>query len=56
MYLQTLNSIACEHNSTIIFPMPITMLSGSSLFKGGRRSREQDECPIIPEEPEPAKP
>jgi hypothetical protein len=22
-YLQTLNSIAAEHNSTIIFPMPI---------------------------------
>ena len=25
-YLQTLNSIAAEHNSTIIFPMPIRSL------------------------------
>merc|ERR1712223_1929878 len=31
-YLQTLNSIAAEHNSTIIFPMPISMLTGN-LFK-----------------------
>lgn len=36
-YLQTLNSIAAEHNSTIIFPMPISMLSGS-LF----HSRKED--------------
>ena len=27
-YLQTLNSIAAERNSTIIFPLPIDMLSG----------------------------
>ena len=27
-YLQTLNSISCEKNSTIIFPVPIDMLSG----------------------------
>jgi erythrocyte band 7 integral membrane protein len=26
-YLQTLNSIAAEKNSTIIFPLPIDMLS-----------------------------
>jgi len=26
-YLQTLNSIAAERNSTIIFPLPIDMLS-----------------------------
>ena len=25
-YLQTLNSIAAEHNSTIIFPMPMNIL------------------------------
>ncbi|KAL5012916.1 hypothetical protein ScPMuIL_011467 [Solemya velum] len=27
-YLQTLNSIAAERNSTIIFPLPIDLLSG----------------------------
>ena len=27
-YLQTLSSISCEKNSTIIFPVPIDMLSG----------------------------
>ncbi|KAK2155883.1 hypothetical protein LSH36_228g02017 [Paralvinella palmiformis] len=27
-YLQTLNSISAEKNSTIIFPLPIDMLSG----------------------------
>ena len=27
-YLQTLNSIAAEKNSTIIFPLPIDLLSG----------------------------
>jgi len=25
-YLQTLNSIAAEHNSTIIFPMPMNVM------------------------------
>ena len=27
-YLQTLNNIAAEKNSTVIFPLPIDMLSG----------------------------
>lgn len=27
-YLQTLNSIAAEKNSTIIFPLPVEMLNG----------------------------
>uniref|UniRef100_A0A8C5LRN9 Stomatin like 3 n=1 Tax=Leptobrachium leishanense TaxID=445787 RepID=A0A8C5LRN9_9ANUR len=27
-YLQTLNTIAAEHNSTIVFPLPIDMLQG----------------------------
>lgn len=27
-YLQTLNSIAAEKNSTIIFPLPIDLLQG----------------------------
>ena len=27
-YLQTLNSIAAERNSTIVFPLPIDMLQG----------------------------
>lgn len=29
-YLQTLNSIAAEHNSTIIFPMPINLITAAS--------------------------
>ena len=29
-YLQTLNSISAEHNSTIIFPMPISLPSLAS--------------------------
>jgi len=29
-YLQTLNSIAAEHNSTIIFPMPINLIQSAS--------------------------
>ena len=28
-YLQTLNSISAEHNSTIVFPVPIDLLSNS---------------------------
>ncbi|WAR30753.1 MEC2-like protein [Mya arenaria] len=37
-YLQTLNSIAAEQNSTIIFPLPIDMLSSgvSRMSSGGR--------------------
>jgi hypothetical protein len=41
-YLQTLNSIAAEHNSTIIFPMPINL--ATKLFGGrGKREREEEE-------------
>lgn len=40
-YLQTLNSIAAEHNSTIIFPMPISMLTGN-LFKAQPTIEEED--------------
>merc|ERR1712013_314321 len=36
-YLQTLNSISAEHNSTIIFPLPIDMIS--HLMPGKNRSR-----------------
>jgi len=32
-YLQTLSSIAAEHNSTIIFPVPIDIGIGKSLFQ-----------------------
>jgi len=31
-YLQTLNSIAAEHNSTIIFPMPINLIQAGKSF------------------------
>ena len=36
-YLQTLSSIAAEHNSTIIFPMPMNILDH---FMGGKKSDE----------------
>ena len=37
-YLQTLNSISAEHNSTIIFPVPIDILSN---FMGTGQSEFQ---------------
>lgn len=44
-YLQTLNSIAAEKNSTIIFPVPIDFLSQFSNSKAQRpqRSRTQEQ-------------
>ncbi|XP_072031159.1 band 7 protein AGAP004871-like [Amphiura filiformis] len=36
-YLQTLNTISAEKNSTIIFPLPIDMLSGFAGGKGGTK-------------------
>ncbi len=35
-YLQTLNDISAEHNSTIIFPLPVELLS--KLFRDETRS------------------
>ena len=32
-YLQTLNALAAENNSTIIFPIPIEMLNHSAIAK-----------------------
>ena len=32
-YLQTLNSISAEHNSTIIFPVPIDIISNFMQFQ-----------------------
>ncbi len=46
-YLQTLNSIAAEHNSTIIFPMPMNIMDhfmGSSTMGGS--STKRPESPI----------
>ncbi len=37
-YLQTLKDIAAEHNSTIIFPLPIDLLQGMFRLDGGRPS------------------
>ena len=34
-YLQTLNTISAEKNSTIIFPLPIDLLQGFVQHKGG---------------------
>ena len=33
-YLQTLSEIAMEHNSTIIFPVPVEMMEAFMSFKG----------------------
>ena len=38
-YLQTLNSIAAEHNSTIIFPMPMNIMDH---FMGGSSSKKAE--------------
>ncbi len=38
-YLQTLNSIAAEHNSTIIFPFPVGMLN-SPMFNEDKKAIE----------------
>ncbi|XP_059094736.1 band 7 protein AGAP004871-like isoform X2 [Tigriopus californicus] len=40
-YLQTLNSIAAEHNSTIIFPMPMDIMSHFMGRKGGGKMDKQ---------------
>lgn len=40
-YLQTLNSIAAEHNSTIIFPMPINL--ATRLFGRSAAAAEEEE-------------
>ena len=34
-YLQTLNSISAENNSTIVFPVPIDVISGMMNQGGG---------------------
>lgn len=34
-YLQTLNNIAAEHNSTIVFPIPMDMMRG--IFNSGQK-------------------
>ncbi len=39
-YLQTLITIASEHNSTIIFPLPVELLSAYLGDKGARASKE----------------
>lgn len=41
--LQTLNTISAEKNSTIIFPLPIEILSCFGSDKKKRRSKEQEE-------------
>ena len=38
-YLQTLSSIAAEHNSTIIFPMPMNILDHFMDRSGGGMER-----------------
>ena len=35
-YLQTLNTISAEKNSTIIFPLPIDLIKGFMGHQGGR--------------------
>jgi regulator of protease activity HflC (stomatin/prohibitin superfamily) len=46
-YLQTLTEIAVEKNSTIIFPLPIDILSS---FISSHRSQDQSSAPAKEEE------
>ena len=41
-YLQTLNSISAEHNSTIIFPVPIDIVSNFMNMNYQTKSQEAD--------------
>merc|ERR1711860_208103 len=45
-YLQTLNSISAEKNSTIIFPLPIDLIS--HLVGNNNRDRDYDSQPSSP--------
>ena len=40
-YLQTLNSISAENNSTIIFPVPIDIVSNFMQFSNNNHQQEQ---------------
>lgn len=40
-YLQTLNSIAAEKNSTIVFPLPMELFRGLATARDKREMREQ---------------
>ena len=42
-YLQTLNSISAENNSTIIFPVPIDILSNFMQFSNNNQQQEQQQ-------------
>jgi hypothetical protein len=44
-FLQTLGEIASEKNSTIVFPVPVDLLSTFMGDKGGGRSEEQKPRP-----------
>jgi len=41
-YLQTLNSISAEHNSTIIFPVPIDIVSNFMNYQQAGETPPQD--------------
>ena len=45
-YLQTLNSISAENNSTIIFPVPIDIISH---FMNGRNGTTPQAAPLPPQ-------
>ena len=44
-YLQTLSSIAAEHNSTIIFPMPMNILDHFMDKSSGESSPPRSQMP-----------
>lgn len=50
-YLQTLNDISAEHNSTILFPVPIDLLDA---FRGIGRAIESMAAPLVEESDRPA--
>ena len=41
-YLQTLNSISAENNSTVIFPVPIDLMSNFMQFSQNQNSNNQE--------------
>lgn len=48
-YLQTLNTISAEKNSTIIFPLPIDLLGGLIHGFQGNNNRQQESVQPAPE-------
>ncbi|HYI25730.1 MAG TPA: slipin family protein [Thermomicrobiales bacterium] len=53
-YLQTLNEIGSEQNTTVVFPLPIDMISNLLIGNGASRSNGGDPAPARPAPSTPA--